>query len=167
MIRESAVLLRIQHFQQRAGRTSVEGCRQLVYLVQDHHRIGDAALMDTVHDPARHGTDVGAAVAPDIRLVMHSAETHPHIFPPQGAGDALPDAGLSGAGRSHEQKNGPGLLFFQVHHRDLLDHPLLYLFQSVMVLVQNAPRRPEVDVPRLLFFPGEGSHEIQVVIEHS
>ena len=41
------------------------------------------------NDAARHRADVGAAVAADVRLVAHAAETHAHIFALQGFGDAL------------------------------------------------------------------------------
>ena len=39
VIREGVVLLRIQHFQQCAGRASVIGCGKLVYLIQHHDRV--------------------------------------------------------------------------------------------------------------------------------
>ena len=167
MIREGAVLLRVQHLQKGAGRTSVEGCGKLVHLVQHHHRVGDAAFVDAVHDAARHGADVGAPVSADIRLVVHAAETHPHVFPSQGAGDAPADARLPRSGRADEQKNGAGLLLLQVHDRDLLDHPLLHLLQAVMVFVQNATRGAEINMLRLLLFPGEARHKVQVVVEHA
>ena len=153
VVGKGVVLLRVEHLQQRAGGAAVIGGGKLVHLVEHHHRVGNAALVDAVHDAARHGSYVSAPVAPDIALVMDTAEAHAHILAAQRAGDALPDAGLARARCSCEQQNGAGLLLFEIHHCDLLDDPVLYLFQPVVILVQNAARVGKVDLLGLFFLP--------------
>ena len=166
MIGEAVVLLRVQDLQKGGSGVSVVGAGELVYLVQNHHGIGDGRLLDAVHDPPRHGTDIGPAVPPDIRLVSHSAQADAGILSPQSLRDGLSDAGLPGSGRAHKEEDGAGLLLLQIHHGDLLYDSLLDLFQAEVVLIQDLFRLIEGDFLRLLLFPGEACHEVEIVIEH-
>ena len=84
---------------------------------------------------------------------MHTAERNTHILPAERAGYALSDTRLSGSRCSDEQQYGSGLLLFEIHHRDLLDDAILYLFQPVMVIIENLSRRSEINVVRLLLLP--------------
>ena len=127
MVRKSRVLLRVQHLQKGAGRVAGVVSGQLVHLVQDHHRVGNPAALDAVHNPARHGPYVGAPVPPYLRLVPDAAQADAHVFSVERFCDALTDAGLARARRSHKEQDGARLLFIQSHHRNLLDNPLLRL----------------------------------------
>ena len=166
MVRKAAVLLRVQHLQQRAGRVAVVGRGQLIHLVEHHNRVRDAAFVDAVKDAAGHRADIGAPVASDVRLIPHAAEADAHILPLQRPGDALADAGLPRAGRAHEQQDGAGLLSLQLHHRDLFQDALFDLFQPEMVRVKDLFRIVQGDGFRLLLFPGQGAEIFQVIRQH-
>ena len=105
VVGESAVLFGIKYFEQSAGRVPVVGDGELVDLVEHHDRVGDAALLNAVHDPAGHGSDVSASVPPDIRFVAHTAKAYTGILAVECPGDTLSDAGLAGAGRSDKAEN--------------------------------------------------------------
>ena len=167
MIGEIAVLFGIQYLEQGAGRISVVGDGQLVDLVEDHDGIGDTALLDAVHDPAGHGPYISAPVAADVRFIAHTAQTHARVFAVKGFGYTLTNAGLAGSGSSDEAENGAGLLFFQIHHGNLLDNALFNLFESEMVFFEYGFRLVEIDFLSVLVFPGQTCDEIQIVVQHT
>jgi hypothetical protein len=72
VIVEGAVLLGIEHFEQRRGRISAKVGRHLVDLVEKEQRIAHAALGQILDDLAGHGTDIGASMAADFRLVSNA-----------------------------------------------------------------------------------------------
>ena len=164
---ESAVLLGIEHLQQCAGRISVVGDGQLVDFIQDHDRIGDAALLDAVHDPARHSADVGPAVSADIRFIPHAAETYAHIFSVKRFCDALSDAGLAGTRCADKQQDRTRLLLFEIHDCDLLDNTLFDLAESEVILLKDSFRLGQVNVLHLFLLPGQTCDKIQIVVKHS
>jgi hypothetical protein len=82
VVAEGVVLLRVQHFQQRAGRVAAEVHAQLVDLVEQEQRVAGAHLGQALQHLARHGADVGAAVAADLGLVAHAAQRHAHELAP-------------------------------------------------------------------------------------
>ena len=77
VIEERAVLLGIQHFEQRRRRVAAEVHRHLVDFVEQEHRVHRAGLLHHLDDLAGEGADVGAAVAADLGLVTHAAERQP------------------------------------------------------------------------------------------
>ena len=74
VVAEGRVLLRVEHLEQRRRRIAVEADAELVDLVEHQHRVAGAGLADRLDDVARQRADVGAAVAPDLRLVVDAAE---------------------------------------------------------------------------------------------
>ncbi len=167
MVGERVVLLRIQHLQQGAGRVAVVRRGQLVHLVQHHHRIGDATLLDAVHNPAGHRTDVGPAVATDVRFVADATQADADVLPLQGLGDAAADAGLARARRADEQQNGALLFLLQLHHGNLLDNAVFHLLQAEVVFLQHGLGLIEVNVRRLGFLPAQRGDKIQIIIEQT
>ncbi len=167
MVCEGAVLLRVQDLQKGAGRVPVIGHGQLVHLIENHDRVGDATLLDSVHDPSGHGTDIGPPVAPDIRLIPDAAQADTDVLSLQGFGDTLADTGLAGSGGSHKEQDRSGLLFLQIHDGNLLDDPLLDLFQAEMIFLKDLFRPVKVDGLGRLLFPGQACDKIQVVVEHA
>ena len=132
VIRKAEILLGIKDLQQCAGRIAVIGDRQLIHLIQHHHRIGNAALVDPVHDPAGHRADVGTPVSPDLRLITDSAEADPYILTSQSPCDALANAGLAGSGRSDKQQDRP-CLFLLFRRRRTLFPCILRFFRPVLI----------------------------------
>ena len=140
VICKAVVLFRIQYLQKGTCRVSAIILCELIHLIQHHDRVLDTASFHTLHDPARHGTYIRPPVASDLSLVTDAAQADPHIFPVQGFGYALPDTGLACSGCSHKQQNGTGLFFIQSHNCYLLDDPVFYLFQAIVLLIQDLLR---------------------------
>ena len=102
---EGAVLLRIEHLEQRRGRIAAEVGRHLVDFVQQEQRVAHAALGEILNDLAGHGADVGAAVAADLGLIAHAAQGHAHEFAVGGARHALAQGGLADSGRTDQAQD--------------------------------------------------------------
>ena len=167
MVGEAVILLRIQHFEQRARGIAVEACRELIHLVEHHDRVRDAALLDAVHDAPCHRADVGSPVTADIRLVAHTAETHADILSAERARNRSAYAGLARAGCADKEQNGAGLLSLERHHRNLLQNAILHFFETEVILVQHLLRRREVNRRRCLLLPREIRHIVEVIIEQA
>ena len=167
MIREGAILLRVQNLQQRAGRIAVVIANKLVHLVQNHNRILRSGPLHALHDPAGHGADIGSAVSANLCFVTHTAQTDADILTSQRPCDALPDAGLAGTGSAHEEQDRAGLLPIQLHNCQLLDDSLLHLLQAVVILIQNLLRLHKIHILHGFRLPGKRSHKVQIVIEHA
>lgn len=63
MIEEFDVLLRVEGFQQRRRRVALEALAHLVDLVEHDHRVHHFHIFKRLHQLARQGADVGAAMA--------------------------------------------------------------------------------------------------------
>ena len=167
MVCERIILFGVKNLQQSAGRVSIIRSRQLVHLVQHHDGIGCTAFLDTVHDPPRHCADIGSAVAANIRFIPDTPKADPHILPLQRMGNAAADACFPGTGRTDKQENGTGLFAFQIHHGNLLYDAALDLLQTVMVGLQDFTRLFQIDHFGFRLFPVQGSHEVQIVVQHT
>ena len=76
VVAKGVVLGRVEHFQQGAAGVPAPVRADLVDLVQHEHRVAGARALDGLDDAARHGADVGPAVAADLGLVAHAAQAH-------------------------------------------------------------------------------------------
>ena len=74
VILEGVVLFRIEHFEQRGTRIAAEVSPELVYLVEQDHRIHGAGLLHHLNDLPRQRADIGAAMSADLSFVANAAE---------------------------------------------------------------------------------------------
>ncbi|MNK67791.1 hypothetical protein D3C87_871360 [compost metagenome] len=169
VIAEVEVLGGVQHFEQGRGGVPAQEIRsQLVDLVEHEDRVIGARALDGLKDPAGHGPDVRAPVAPDLGLVAHAAEAHPDELAPQGARDALPEAGLAHARRADQTEDGalqaalPQAIVLELVDRQVLEDSLLDLGEVVMVLVQDLPGAGDVQVIRSRAVPGQVHDPVEV-----
>ena len=167
MVGKAVILLRIQHFEQRARGIAVETARELIHLVEHHDRVRDAALLDAVHDAPRHRADVGSPVTADIRLVAHPAEAHTDILSAERTRNRGANAGLSRAGRADKEQNGAGLPPLQRHDRNLLQNAVLHFFEAEVIFVQHLLRRREVNRRGCLLLPRKIRHIVEVIVEQT
>ncbi len=176
VVLEGEVLLGVQHLQQgRAGVAAPVGAH-LVDLVQQHERVAHPALLHERDDPPRHGADVGAPVAPDLRLVPHAAQGEAQEGPVQGPGDGSGQGGLAHPGRAHQAKDGPaqagarprrrGGVAQPAHDGQVLQDPHLDLLQAGMVLVQDALGLVQVQVLVGVGLPGQRQQPVDVAARH-
>ena len=74
MVLEAAVLLGVEHLEQRRGGIAAEVLAELVDLVEQEQRVGGSGFLEVGHDLARQRADIGAPVAADLGLVAHPAQ---------------------------------------------------------------------------------------------
>ena len=166
MIPKLHILLAVQHLQKGRGRISSVIGGHLVDLIQKHQGIGRARLAHGLRDPSRHGSHISLPVSPDLRLVMDSAQADPDIFLSQRPGHRPGDGSLSGSRRAHQAENRAGALLGQSAHRQIFQHPLLYLLQAVMILFQDLLRMGQILVVLGHLFPGQLQHRLNISPQH-
>src|SRR6202030_3198223 len=94
MIREVALLLRVEDFEQRRRWIAAPVGAHLVDLIEHEDRVARARPLHLLKNPSRHGADVGPAMTPDLRLVMDAAERQPDELASERTGNRLAQAGL-------------------------------------------------------------------------
>ena len=165
MIAEGIVLLRVQHLEQGGGRVAPEIRADLVHFVHHEDGIVRPGAADALDDAAGHGPDVGPPVAADFGLVAHAAQGDADEVPAQGPGDGFAERGLAHAGRPDEAEDGPLDLLGELAHAQVLQDPLLDLFEPVMVLVQDFLGLAQVQVVHGVLVPGQGEHPVQIIAD--
>src|SRR5207247_5627346 len=100
-------------------------------LVEHEQGVARLAALQRMDDATREGTDVGAAMAADLRFVPHATERHAREAPPQRLGDALAQRRLADAGRPHETEDAAARLRVEGAHREILEDTLLHRLQVV------------------------------------
>ena len=138
----------------------------LVDLVQKHERILHPCLLQSGHNPARHGAHVGSSVAADFRLVPHAAQTDPHIFLVQRLGHAAGNGGFSGSGRTDQADDRTFALLCQASHGKEFQNPLLHLFQTIMIPLQNILGPLQVRIILRCLIPGKLQKRFQIASLH-
>src|SRR6185369_4898866 len=162
VVGEGIVLLRIENLQQGAGRVATEVQADLVHLVEHEYRIVGAAAVDLLNDPARKGTDIGTAMAADLRFVPHPSEGDADELAPQCPGDGTPETGLSHSRRTHKAEDRPLHVLFQRTNRQILQYPLFDILQVVMVLIEDLFRHVYVPVIHCADHPGHAGKIVQI-----
>ena len=139
-VAEGVVLGGVEHLQKSAGRIAAHIGGELVYLVQQKHGIYSAGVLYAVDYSPGHGADVGAPVSPYLRLVLYAAQAHPYELPAEGARHRRGYGSLAHAGRAHKAQYWRVEAAREFEHGQVFGYPLLYLFQSVVVLVEDLDR---------------------------
>ena len=155
VIAEGVVLLGIQHFQHGGRRVTAEIPAHLVDLVKQEHRIAGTRLFHPGDDPSGDGTDIGPAMAADLRLIPDAAKADLDKLPANRLGDCFHNTGFAHAGRSNEAQDRSLHILFQAQHSQVLNDPFLDVLQAVMVPVQDFPGPVQVQVVLRFLAPGK------------
>src|SRR5205823_8053835 len=139
-------LLWVEHLEHGARRVAAPVRAHLVDLVDQEDRVLRLGVAQRADDRARHRADVRAPVPADLRLVSNAADRDADELAPERPRDRLPERGLADAGWSDEAEDRPEDVTLQLRYRQVLDDPVLDLFQVEVVLVEDAPRLLEVEV---------------------
>ncbi len=145
VIVERAVLLGIEHFEQRSGGIAAPVLAELVDLVQQQHRVDHLGAAHGLHDPTGHGADVRASVTANLRFVTNAAERHADEPASERAGDRAAERGFSDARRPDETEDRPLERAHPPEHGDEIEDAILHLLETVMVLLQHNTRVRDVD----------------------
>ena len=163
---ERVVLLGVEHLEQRARWVAAPVGAELVDLVEQEHRVSRARTAQALDDAPRHGADVRAAVAADLRFVTHAAERDADEAPAERARDGLAERGLAHAGRPHEAQDRRLVLARELQHRQVLDQALLHLLQAEVVLVQHLLHVGDVEVVARHRAPRQCRQPVDVAAHH-
>ena len=115
-----------------------------------------------MNDASWDGADVGAPVAPDLRLVAHAADRDPDELATEGAGDRLAERRLADARRPNEAQDRPLRVGIQRPHREVLEDPLLDRLEIVVVAIEDFARGLEIEAVLRHAAPREGREHIEV-----
>ena len=165
MVPIGTVLLSVQDFQKRrTGVTPVVGAH-FIDFVQKQHRVGGSGLGHSGHDPPGHGTDIGLPMAPDVRLVMDTAQGNTNHFPVHAPGNGIRNGGFAHTGRAHQAQDL--VLAFRGHFLDShgLQNPLFHLFHAKMVFVKDFSCGSYIDPVFGFYIPGKVQHRIQIIAQ--
>ena len=168
VVAEFHILFRVEHFQQRRGRITMEIHGQFVHFVQHENRVVRFDPAQGLQDASRHGSDVGAAMAADLGLIAHASQGDANELAFHGTRNRLPQRGLANTGRTDKAQDhafpltadqvlgrlGFFILALQAQFSDgqELQDAFLDILQAVMVLVQDLAGMGDIQV--ILACPG-------------
>src|SRR4051812_24867661 len=105
MIAERPVLLRVEDLQHGGRGIAAVVRRELVDLVEEHHRVDRSGLLHRRDDATRHSANIGAPVSTDLRLVAHAAEADTHELATHSGGYRAAKAGLANTRGSYQAED--------------------------------------------------------------
>src|ERR1700726_820361 len=135
---------------------------QLVHLVQHHHGIAGAGLVDRLNDVAGQRTHIGPPVPAYLALIVNAAKAQPDEFAVGGAGNALTKRSLADARRADEAKDRTLAIRIELAYRQILKNAPFHFFEAVMILVEDVPRLRNVDAFRIEPRPRQFDQPIEV-----
>ena len=127
----------VQDLEQGSCRIPSKISAYLVHLVHHKNGIFCACAPDFLDYPSRHGPNIGAPVTPYLRLVTNASKGKPDKFSTQGPCDRFSKRRLAHPRRPHKTEDRALDLAVEFSHCNELYDPFLYLFQVVVVLVQD------------------------------
>ena len=154
VVAERMVLSRVEDFQKRCRRIAAIIVAELVHLVEHHHRIVDTGSAQRLQNPARHGADIRAAVATQLRLVVHAAETDAFEFASHRPRDRLSERRLANSRWADEAQDRRLGLRIQLEHCEVLQDALLDFFEIVVILIQHLMCVAQVEIVLRRILPG-------------
>ena len=163
---ERAVLLGIEHFEQRRRRIAAPVAAQLVHFVQQDHRVDALGTPHGLQDAPGKGADVRAAVSADLRLVANAAQRHAHELASERAGNAPPQRRLAHARRAHQAEDRTLQLADQRQHGDVVDDAFLHLVEPVVILVEDRAGACHVQQVIGPLGPWQRGNPLHVVARH-
>src|SRR5688572_32279920 len=88
----------------------------------------------------------------DLGFVAHAAQREPYEFPAGGAGNRHAQRSLADAGRANETQDRSLGFLDQLAYSQELENAFFYLFETIVVFVQDLFRQFDVaNLARLLF----------------
>ncbi len=163
---EGHVLLGVQHLKEGRGRIAAEVHAHLVDFIQQHQRIDDTGPLHRLQDLSRKRSDVGPAVAPDLRFIPNAAQGDADELAAQRPGDGPGQRSLSHAGRADEAEDLSLHLPHEVQHGDVLKNPVLRFFQTKVILIEDLSHMIDPEVVAGAPVPGNRHHPVEVGPDH-
>ena len=168
VIAKIAILLWIEHFQQRRRRITAPVRADLVDLVEHEDRIHTLRPPQRLHDSPRHCADVGAAVAADLGLVVHATQRHAHELAVGRAGHGLAQTRFADSRRPDQTQDrlarpvDHAAILAQFLDRQVFQDALLDLLQTIVVFVEDLAGARDVDADATVAAPRQRHEPVQI-----
>ncbi len=168
VIAKIAILLRIEHFQQRRRRIAAPVCANFVDLVEHKHRVHTLRPPQRLNDTTRHCANVGPPVAADLGLVVHAAKREADELSIGRTGDGLAQTCLANSRRPDQTQDrlacavDDAAVLAQFLDRQVFEDAFFDLLQTVVVFVEDLSRVRHVDAHATVAAPRQRHEPIQV-----
>ena len=144
VVEERAVLLGVEHFEQRRRRVAAEVHRHFVDLIEHDDGVFRAGLLHHLDELSGKGADIRAAMSADLSFIAHAAQRHADKLAAGRLSDRHTERSLADAWRSDEAQDGAFWVLYQLADRQKFQNAILYLFQSVVVGIQDLFRTLDI-----------------------
>lgn len=105
MIGKRVILFRVENLQQSCrGITAILG-GELIYFVEQEHRIAHTSSLHGLDNTSRQRADVGAAMATNLRLVVDTAQRDARELAPQCFRNRVAQRGLADSWRAYQAED--------------------------------------------------------------
>src|ERR1700676_2835987 len=102
----------------------------------------------------------------NFRFVANATETDPREFAAKRISDRLTETGFADPGRPEETHDWAVTFWVEFAHREILDQPLLHLFQIVVIAIEDLLRLIEIEVVFAEFRPGQIGNRLDIADDH-
>ena len=163
VVAEARILRGIENLQKRGRGVALIVAAELIDLVEQQKRVLTLRLRKTGHDSTGHGSDVGLAVAADLRFIVHAAERNARKLSVERSCDRDGNRRFANAGRADQAENLPRKLGRQLPHGERLQNPLFDLLKAKVIVIENFCRCLHVQPLFCPLVPRKLQHEVQIV----
>ena len=99
----------------------------------------------------------------DLGFIAHAAQCNSRKLAPQRVGHAPAERSLADTGRAHEAEDRPFQSILQLDDGQKLQQSVLHLGQTVVLLIENARGRGEINFVFRRFRPGQIDDPIKII----
>ena len=163
VVHKGAILFRIKHFEHRRGRIATEVLPHLVDLIEQDQRVRGLGLFQRLNDLARHGANVGPAVAADLGLVAHATQRNPDELATRRLGHGFAQRGFTHARRANKAQDRTFEFGRTLLHREIFNDTFFHLFKTIVVLVEDILRAAQILFDAGFGAPRDRQHPVEVV----
>src|ERR1700674_3990069 len=163
VVAEGRVLLGIECFEQRRRRIATEVASNLVNFVEHEDRIFRLRAPYSLNDLAGQGSDVGAAMATNLRFVVPSAERQTRELASQRPRNGFTQRSFAYTRRPDETQNRPFHVGLQSPHRKVVKDAVFYFLQVIVVGVENLFRLRDFNFSTRSLRPGQDGQPLDIV----
>ncbi|MCY1509088.1 hypothetical protein D9M68_434180 [compost metagenome] len=163
---EVVVLLGIQHLEQRRSRIATHVLPHLVDLIEQEQRVAHPDLGHFLDQATRHRTDIGTAVATNLRLVAHPTQGHADKLAICRMSDGFRQRRLAHTGRPHQAEHRPLDGLHPLLHGEVFENAFLDLFEAIVIGIEDRLCTRQIEAHLAFGFPWHIDQPIDVGAHH-
>ena len=162
VVMECIVLFRVQNFQHSRRRIATMIATQLVDFIQYNNRIGRFSLHQALDNSSWHSTDVCLTMTTDFGFIMDTSQRHSHIFTLKSCSNRSTKRSLTHTRRAIQTNDRRLHVVFQFQYSQMFQDAFLYLFQTIVVLVQGLFCILNAEIIGCIYVPRQGKQGLQI-----